>query len=191
MPFIAAGFGQATLEFEIPGPGTPAMVTFGFDRNDARTPDAEATSIRTAWTTTGSMHASIDTNATLVETRVLVRTAAGVLLSGVDPTTVPGLNSGTAAPPQVALLYQKRSGLAGKNRRGRMYVPAVPSVGETGVWTAGQLTSFNARAAVFLGALTTEGVPMYLLHTNPADPPNAITELIASSIAATQRRRIR
>ena len=190
MAFIFNGFGQATLEFTTLGPGGNAMVTFGFSENGLNPPDLLAQNCRVAWTDTDSMHRLIDTEATLLETRVLIR-RGGQLLAGIDTVSVPGQSSSVAGSPQVAALFQKQTGFAGRNRRGRMYVPNVLSPGQTGVYTPAHVTVSQGLADTFMQNLVSVGTPMYLLHTDPVDPPNEVNELVAQATVATQRRRMR
>lgn len=190
MPSIPEGFGQATLVFTIPGPGSPAMVVFGFEDNPIQDPDAQAGFIAEAWNATGSMSTNVDSGATQTECRVLIR-RGGELVAGLDTEATVQLNSGTAAPPQVALLFQKQTGFAGRNRRGRLYSPAPSAVPETGQFPTSTLDLINPRSANFLVLLASAGNPMYLLHVNPADTPNIVTALVAQATVATQRRRIR
>jgi len=189
--FIPVGFGVATLVFDIPGPGSPAMVTLGYDADLLESADDNAAGIRTAWNASGSMRTQMDSSATHRETRVLRRSSLGDLVAGIDTTSQAGGAAGTGAPPQVAMLFQKSTGLAGRNRRGRLYLPAPIAVAETGVWSAAQITGANNSAAIFLAALATDDNPMFLLHTSEVDPPNEVTALQVAPVVATQRRRIR
>jgi len=189
--FIPESFGQATLVFTIPGPSGPAMVVFGYDSDLLQGPDADAEDIFDAWTTAGSLFQSQDAQTILTEVRTLVRLGSGELVSGLHTESVPGSQAGEGAPPQVSLLIQKRTGLAGRNRRGRLYMPGAIAPPQTGVYSGTYLTDSQTRADTFLSNLSTASVPMYLLHTSEVDPPNAVVSLNVVATSATQRRRIR
>lgn len=190
MPFIPSGFGQATIEYSIAGPGGPAMVTFGFADNPASTPDTIANTIGVAWNGAGSMRGIVDSGAVNTEIRVLIR-RAGNLVAGADFPGVAGGFGGVAASPQVALLFQKLTGFAGRNRRGRMYVPAAPQSTEAGSYIAPFPTTAQNAADTFLANLVAASLPMHLLHVNPVDPPNQVNQLEFVNLVATQRRRLR
>lgn len=190
MVFIPNSFGQATLVFSTPGPSGPAMMTFGFDGNPSD-PDGDATLIQASWAAAGTLRFQQDSNTVLNEVRVLERTVGGELVAGLNTTTAAGGASGTGASPQVAALIQKLTGLAGRNRRGRFYMPGALAVGETGQWNASTLTNLQNAADAFLAELTSRSIIMHLLHVDPADTPIGITELRAAAIVGTQRRRLR
>jgi hypothetical protein len=191
MVFVANGFGQATLVFDSAGPSGPTMTTFGFLSSTPLDPDAEATRVRTAWATAGGLFTRIESTSDLAETRVIVRGNDGELRSGLDSTAVPSTNSSNAASPQVAMLIQKRTGLAGRNRRGRMFIPGAINPGQDGLFTAAEFAAHQTAADVFFNALIANDVPMWLLHVSEADPPNEVTALVVQQLTATQRRRIR
>jgi hypothetical protein len=190
MGFIPDGFGQATLVFEIPGPGGPAMVVFGVADNEANTPDANAALIGSHWSATDSMQDGQDQSCILRESRLLVR-RSGNLQAGIDFPDTAGALAGTGAPPQVAFLFQKLTGFAGRNRRGRLYLPGAPSSPEDGIFPAATVTLMQGRADTFMTALASASLDMMLLHVSEVDPPNAVTELSAQGLSATQRRRLR
>lgn len=191
MPIIPAGFGQATLVFSIPSPSSPANVTFGFQDIPASGADTLAESIWDAFVAAGSLITRLDANTVLTECRILRRTAGGELEAGVHVENRNGPIGGEGNPPQVALLVQKLTGLAGKRRRGRMYIPGATGVLETGAFSAAAQAANTAAANTFLSTLNTSTVDMYLLHSLVGDSPNAVTSLVANPLSATQRRRIR
>ncbi len=108
---------------------------------------------------------------------------------------------GTSAPlPQnCAYLIHKRTGLAGRRNRGRLYLPGP---GEDAVDAVGGISSANVaavqtRATDWLASVNTlVGVTtMYILHQGPAGAPapspTAISQLQVDPRIATQRTRLR
>lgn len=188
--FIPSGFGQATLIFDIPGPSGPANIVFGYTKNAGLNPDQAAEDIHDAWTAVGSMHTSVDAQASITGVTTLER-LAGVLNAGLFNETVAGGTSGGAAPPQVATLFRKVTAQAGRAFRGRMYLPASPSPNEDGTYPGATVTTLNGRAATFFNALATAGLDMVLLHSDPAISPTPVTSLVLVNLVATQRRRVR
>lgn len=138
--------------------------------------------------------------------RMNVADSGGVVLS-VDRADVGGY-APAIAPPNNAIIVEKRTGLSGRENRGRMYLPAVA---EGEVSNAGRLdpthrSGVDLDFANFQTALEAidagEWFP-YILHTKkwnggvePADPGNApaptqITSWYTRPIIGTQRRRLR
>ena len=104
-----------------------------------------------------------------------------------------GTVSGSAAPPNVAVLVQKRSAFGGKRNRGRFYVPGVPDtqMGPTGLLGSTPLGDIQTAADALLDGIESEGKPMVILHSSGSGTPTPVTSLIVLALLATQRRRIR
>lgn len=106
----------------------------------------------------------------------------------------------TQMPPNVSYLLQKKTGFGGKQYRGRLFLPFVDSTNtsEGGVLVGTHLTRLQAVVTPLLAAANTSsggGLDgWYLLHrasnTGAAPAPTLITDLVASSYVATQRRRL-
>ena len=113
-----------------------------------------------------------------------------------------GASSSNTLPQNCALLVSKRTGLAGRRGRGRLYLPGQPEAGWNelgdvqGTWGTNTQDAFDA----WMADLTSTGPgfepnPPYILHrsegagTEPA--PTEITAMICSSKLATQRKRLR
>lgn len=190
MSFIPEGFGQGTWEFDIAGPGGPAMVVMGFEDSPGNNPDAIAATLGAAWTASGSLREGQDTSCILREVRVLIR-RGGDLLPGVAAVNTAGALSGDAAPPQVSFLFQKLTGIAGRNRRGRMYLPGSPDPEEDGVYPGATVTLMDGRAEDFRQQLITDGIPIHILHVDSEDTPTPVIEFRGQAVCATQRRRVR
>lgn len=113
-----------------------------------------------------------------------------------------GFGASPALPPQVALIIQHRSGLAGRANRGRVYLPGCPLVAKTssGINVTGTFRAAQgAYAAVAMARYGPSGSsPIAKLVTisrqldgAPRDPIVGvpITSMVAGFTIATQRRR--
>jgi hypothetical protein len=106
---------------------------------------------------------------------------------------IAGFDTALAPPPQVSLLVQKISGLAGRKNRGRMYFPAPNEavIDAGGNWIGGSLATWQADMNQFYADLVASSIPMVILHDDPADTPTPVSSLNVSPLVATQRRRLR
>lgn len=107
-------------------------------------------------------------------------------------TAVGGL-TGDMLPPNCAMLVQKKTLSGGRRNRGRFYLPGVRAsdVSLSGNISPSQLSDAQEVLDTFLAGLETEAVPMVVLHDTGALAPTVVSQLIAQSLIATQRRRIR
>lgn len=101
-------------------------------------------------------------------------------------------------PPNSAFLVHKRTDLAGRRNRGRMYIPGIGQnqVDDQGNVLAAQITSANTVLAQWMGTLFSGGVfdgPVILHATgiSPTPPPTPITSITLDPRIASQRRRLR
>lgn len=125
------------------------------------------------------------------------------------------LFAGTDAPPtctpQVAYLLTKRTSVGGRRGRGRMYLPGVKesNVDGGGNLSGGALAALQVEATELVTLLAAADLPMVLEHgpetvwvlvdgqprrqpvPGPIPDPDTVNSLTASSLAATQRRRLR
>lgn len=109
--------------------------------------------------------------------------------------------SAESCPPNVCEIVRKRTGLGGREFRGRGYMPFVrePNVDQAGNLTAGVVSSHSATWDQFrVGAIangTANVAEMVLLHsaTQAGGPPDPtiITSLAVAPRVGTQRRRLR
>jgi hypothetical protein len=107
----------------------------------------------------------------------------------------------SSAPPNTATLIRKRTGIAGRRGRGRMYFPGVGEslVGNTGNLTSTFATQVQGAASDWLEDLTTGAgfrhYPPVVFHrsegigTEPV--PTPVTAMQVEGKVATQRRRLR
>jgi hypothetical protein len=189
---IPPGFAQATQTWTLSGRVDPFSVVTGHEVVDPGSgPNDIAGVIRAIWLLHLSPAAGMAVGYALSECRLLYRTPAGVLLQGLGTGSTPGTRAGSNSPPSnCSMLVSKRTGIAGRENRGRMYVPPF-LLEEATIDQAGNfpLTNLNTTAAAFLAAFSPD-LPMVLLHTS-ADAPTPVTQLVVRSRLATQRRRMR
>lgn len=108
-----------------------------------------------------------------------------------------GGNTAAATPQNTAYLIHKRTAIAGKRYRGRVYLPGVgePSVSPTGAVTGDLLTDIPTKFAALRTGMASNGTPLCLLHqaeaVMDAPAPTEITAFQLDAIVATQRRRLR
>jgi hypothetical protein len=109
----------------------------------------------------------------------------------------------TSPPANVALLCRKRTNRGGRRGRGRIYLPWYTNqtqVDEAGKVSAGTVTATQSAMVNLLTKLTTNNVPMVVLHSpsspnnkkGPTTPgaPDLVTSVSVDSLIATQRRRL-
>jgi hypothetical protein len=189
------GFADVSMQLLLAGFARPAYITFGVDPV-ATDPDLVAQFIVNAWTTAGSMNSRLDSTVTMREVIVRLGTDGGEDLLGSATNAVVGGLTGGAPPPNVAVLVHKRTARGGRRGRGRLFLPWFCSDNDTnedGTLLPALVSSVQTAAGVWLAALATNDVPMYILHSpgqTAEGPPNEVTSLTVSSLVATQRRRL-
>lgn len=108
---------------------------------------------------------------------------------------VQGTSSQPTPPPNCTVLVRKNTAKGGRENRGRLNLPSgrieEASVDSAGFLTPAVVTALNTTMGLFKGSLDEQEVPMFLLHSDPAVTPTAITTLIVQPQLATQRRRMR
>lgn len=196
---IPPGFAQIAFELQLTNDDEPIITTLGLDL------DAVA----------GTQIADLAFQAFALEIMpvvsnayTLVRATAYVGNDGPGPlvydsslTGVTGANTGNPLPQNCAWLMRKRTDLAGRRGRGRMYIPGVmeSEVSPTGVIDTTTVTGLQAAADDFYDRLTTgvdqAATPPVVLHRSEGigeEPaPTPITSFTVDSVIATQRRRLR
>lgn len=203
MPLIIpAGYAQCVVEHIRLGDTEPMLCTFGVELDElpaggeAGVPDA----VMEAWIDSIGSGYNLDTSVTGVT--VYVGGGSGgteVYTSSLSPFTGP--NSNALVPQNTAILIRKRTDLAGKRGRGRLYIPEVPegSVDAVGTLVPADRAAWQARASALLANLTTAepgwNLPMVVLHRSEGagvePPPTPVLNLVVESKVATQRRRLR
>ena len=205
MAIIPNGFGAVSLRFQTPAAGGPAFITWGIrsDLGDDASviTDAVRDAIDTAFAQSLTWDTHFDGNYDPDEVNVLYRSSTGDLFSFVAAVTAPAAASGGAEAPQVAALVKKSTQFAGRQFRGRFFIPGLiqASVNEAGTLTAGAMTGIqglvDSNPDSLLQQHATRDVPMVLLHNTPlsgsAPVPSVIDNLFVDPLVATQRRRLR
>lgn len=203
MPLIIPpGFGQAVYELRLTGDSEPMVVTMGHDLG-FWAGDFQGAADR--------LH--VDFGANVMPALTNDYTFTGVTLYvGQDPppplvvtstqADVAGAGSAAGLPQNCAMLWRKRTDLAGRRGRGRIYLPGLEEglVNEAGIITSVALASFQAQADAWYEDLTTTGPgfepnPPVVLHRSEGagvEPaPTPITLFEVDELIATQRGRLR
>ena len=193
MSFIPSGYGEATLEIR-GGPSDPINIVFGYEFGIInQTPNENAQNCYEAFF--GGSNIWSRMVGPLIGVRCDVReTEGGALRTGSyslnTATGSPGL---LALPPNNAVLIRKVTAAGGRTGTGRMYVPAMieTEVDSSGLISGASQANIQAGATGMLGDMSTNDIPMYLLHDSALIAPNLVTSLSVQTRVATQRRRLR
>ena len=206
---IPGGFGLVTFVHTLTGDPEPIVCTIGAGPTipDEIAAGAIVDGFRNAWATHMVPNFPNSYQLTRTEMRYHIDTDDddAPFSVVVNNTTATGGSAGQAVPQNVATLVHKRTALAGRQFRGRMFLPPP---GEADVDAVGQLatahrSALNADLAAFLveirgtGGLTyPDDTDVYLFHTLPdgellAPLPTIITTLDVDLRVATQRTRLR
>lgn len=190
MPIIPDGFGQLTIGFSGLNAPTGAAVTLGLDVPGGSTP-ADV----------------LDDIEGLFEGLVESQSVSSLILSsarvkfGPDATgpfverayNLPGNQGADAASPNTAILVSKVTAFGGREGRGRLFWPGISdfSLDADGTIGAGSLAQYQTAWDTFFTGLGLANAPAFLLHSDSANTPDAITEFVVQAKVATQRRRLR
>lgn len=200
---IPNNYGLATYIWTHIPSGTRPSVTMGFfDNAGSANATAAATNHRSALTGTGAPCAavSMSTQWRFEGVTCIIRNSSGVLVPGQNLTSITGtLTAPTNAQPVFApYVVSKTTLFAGRQYRGRMYVPFLQedenTVDPVGIIGATQQVAEQNKWNAYFTAVTTGGayVP-YLLHAAPkvgsTPSPTAIQSLFVRGVCGVQRRR--
>lgn len=193
MTFIPEGWAEVTVQYDIPGDGGPAFNIFGVIKDPLDGAEEIAINVADTLNNSPGITQVFSNQATINLVTVRVKEASGDISIHEETVNIPGFNSGAVAPPQVSVLVQKSTGLAGRSKRGRMYIPAIveTQIDDGGNIIAANLTGMQNAMDAFLADLATNGVTMYLLHDDPLESATLVTALNVAPKVATQRRRLR
>jgi len=206
---IPEGFAQVSVRIDLVGFPRPAWITFGVDAGTATTNDA-LTKVVTAVNDATTIRAVLISGTVGLRRVVMRHNVGGEIFTIETPLTSDGsLTGGTAHPPNVAVLVHKITAHGGRRGKGRLYFPwavAEPATTEAGTIGTSQLASFQSAMNAFRTKLSTESVPMQVLHNAKkiggagtiGDPaiyesvpaPYPVTALAADALVGTQRRRL-
>jgi len=112
---------------------------------------------------------------------------------GLDsPILVTGTAGGDAAPMTSAMVIAKKSGLIGRTRNGRMYMPGLPeSYGNSSFVSGaylGQVNTFAENLRILVGDVV-ETFEAVIISTTPTLLVTPVETFLAREILGTQRRR--
>lgn len=129
-----------------------------------------------------------------------VAVAAGATVAGTADV-------GTLPSPNIACLLKKITSLAGRENRGRTYLPwafGEAGISDTGLLTGDQIAVVQTQASLLLTELASDDIPMVIcnriISANPTPPPATyisryatgatVVQFTLEAYAATQRRRM-
>lgn len=191
----APGFADVGIEMRQTGVTRPAYITFGVNPT-ATDPLAVATSVATAINASSSLKSFMDTSVTITAIRVSMGTDGAADLVGIGTVSITGAMTYDALPSNCAVLVHKLTARGGRRGRGRFFIPwaiGEPNVDQGGILEPTWLTPIQTGCSNFLTALTTNAVPMVLLHDvglSPPGAPDVVTSLSVDGMISTQRRRL-
>lgn len=199
---IPPGYLQAVYEMSLAGDPEQMVVTLGHEIDSASGAnlDDAANDLFTAFATTvfvSGMASGYRLDGVTVyggnDGPSIVRTSTN--------TPVTGAGSAAVLPPNCAVLVRKRTDLAGRRGRGRLYMPGPPESGvdQVGNLAGAEVTANQNRWSAFYDYLTSlQGGRLYppvVLHRSEGagvePPPTPVTQFTVDPKIATQRRRLR
>jgi hypothetical protein len=192
---VPRGFADVSVQLQHALLPRPAFITFGVDPTDTD-PVTVAAKVDLAINAAGSLKSRFDNSVTIGPITARLGTDGSGDLVGISASTAPGGSGGSSVPPNVSVLVHKRSGMGGRRGRGRMYLPwwlQIADCDEKGAISPTSIGFMQTTVNTFLAALTTNSVPMVLLHNpgrSPSGPPTPVTNLTVDATVGTQRRRL-
>lgn len=198
---IPPGFGLVALRHTLAGDNEAMFVTFGVEFLTTPGAQAHAINICDAWQVAGGPLDSMSNLYTFTGAVLSVGQDGGPPVIVEEPRSAPGRDTSSPLPQNCALLVRKRTNLAGREGRGRMYVPGFSegNTTATGGIPSANLTATQTRYNTFFSNLSEPpdagAVNMVILHTWPQlgalPAPTPVTSLVVDAVVATQRRRLR
>lgn len=191
--YLPPGSAQTTLVFDIPGNAGPAMTTMAFTDIAAVSADDIAQNVWDAWVGTGGPMPLLNAAAVLTEVRVLKALSGGLFEGGLATGSVAGGDVLAGMTPQVAYLVHKVTAYAGRQNRGRLFVPGVSEqwCDDAGNIPTSRLATMQSAFDQFLTTTGTTTGPLTVLHNDPSTFLSDVLSLKVSAKVATQRRRLR
>src|SRR5690349_12163030 len=118
---IPAGYGIATYKLLRTAASQPDVVTCGYFATGTRTADGDATQAAADWIAHFTAASTLDSY-TFVGVHIL-RNIGGSLEAGDHVQSTAGTVNAAATSPAIAVRVTKKTALAGRKFRGRMYLP--------------------------------------------------------------------
>lgn len=193
---IPPGFGNATIHLKLDGHANEFTLSHGYEWSPSvSSPSAHAETIFGGWNTVGApFDAAVMSNKYKFVSVTVIENHAGVMFEGEFVANVAGINAVNLPAPNLSILIQKRTGLAGRKHRGRFFSPVVV-IDESLIDWNGNIFSTSVedlqdQFEFVRSALAGADLPMALLHAT-GEAPDPITALVVEQRCATQRRRLR
>lgn len=199
---IPPGFLQAVYRLELDGDNEEMVTTCGHEidgpsgANGADSPNDLFTAFA------NEVVPMLPSVYTLVAVDTYVgQDGSGPLVYTSSNAAVAGSNGANAVPQNTSFLIRKRTDLAGRRGRGRMYIPGVmePDVDPAGNLSVAAVSAMQDQVDAWFDFLTA-GVgarlyPPVVLHRTegigPEPLPTPVTRFVCEQRVATQRRRLR
>ena len=188
---IPDGYGEARIEWQVPGNAGPGLTVLGFtDGDPIEGADQVALAIRDRVKNDICPQMA---NAYFLATVTVNINRTGNIEQGQATGLDNGSLTGAAMPPNVTYLIRKRTGFAGRKFRGRWYLPGVVEgdADAAGVLSSTRQLALQTAMTLFAGDMITDGHDVVLLHSSAPPGPSVITGLLVEQTVATQRRRLR
>jgi len=189
---IPDNFGIVAWKFSLDSTGDEFTTTAGFHNTSVDDAETIAPFMMNNWTASFPA-AKLSNEYTFVGAYVII-SIGGVEQASQYNGNEAGTRSSAVPSPAVALCVKKQTSYAGKRYRGRMFLPAgYTTEAETspaGVIDPSWLGPIQDCCDDLLTAMSGDGYPMYLLHTD-GGTPTPVNQLIARNKVRTQRRRQR
>ncbi len=190
---------RVNLLFSDPA-GADAQVALDvLDLNSTGDPSGVFATVTGAWTDTASI-GSIQANDTGYMGGIVTPydgSSAGVPFGPADWPVSQGTGGTPEVPPQIAWVITKQTGLSGRSRRGRIYVPGVARTfldDPPGRFAPGDAVDLQAAADAFFSGLGSVGFPelaLQVVSKKEGDFVNVTALRSNPGYLGTQRRRAR
>jgi hypothetical protein len=198
---IPPGFLHSVIEFACTGDPEPMVTTCGheIDTASGANNDDAADDLMSAFAL--AFRANLSSAYSITGCTVYIGNDGPTIIGTSTAAPVAGQVGVNPYPPNTAFLLRKRTDLAGRRGRGRMYIPGVVEATATanGLLTTVETAQWQTLADDYMDRLTTAvGARLYppvVLHRSEGigvePPPTPILSFVAEQRLATQRRRLR
>jgi hypothetical protein len=188
---IPDGFGTATFRYRALLNGQTCTFSFGYAIDPNVSVTAEAGEIDSNWIL--SVPVSLLNADWEYGSVYILRNRDDVFESADQGAAVVGTRANPSPSPAVSVGVTKHTAQAGKEFRGRAYLPSgfitEGDLNAIGQMDATELGDLQTAIDEFPGRMTGDGLPLQLLHSDPLTAPTSITGLTVRSFVRTQRRR--
>lgn len=197
---LPEGFGEATWVFELNGDAQPMTFSMGFTATDTSAGGlgaafGELVAEFSLNIITGA--ADVLTGWTWRRVEMRANPVGSAEIEGAVALNISGSNVGSSIPINGAVLVRKSTGLAGRENRGRFFMPPFgldeSDVDQAGYIDSAAVATTQTKVDDWLTAFeaSTAGNEMVLFHSDPLLAPTVITAFEVDNRIATQRRRLR